>query len=386
MHRVRVRTTAQSDNYEIKIAVNALRDIGKDARRWLGESRRIAVVSNETVFGYYGATVLRSLKASKFDVRVFLVPDGERHKSLATAERILNFLSEHKFGRTDAVVALGGGVAGDIAGFSASVFMRGIPFIYAPTTLLSQIDASVGGKTGVNLETGKNLVGAFHQPSGVVADTTTLKTLPKRELIAGCCEMVKQGAVSGKRLFQQTLDFLKDLNAQPNALESPALEKLIAAQCTFKKTIVVQDERESTQRNDRRSRKILNFGHTIGHALEAVTEYRRYRHGEAVGIGMIAAGEISKNLGMLPNSELKSLIDGIRMCGPLPRSNDIPIDRVLNSVRNDKKNVAGDAQWVLLEGIGKPRIVGGKEISPQLLKRSVRDALLSASTLRKRYE
>jgi len=322
------------------------------------------------------------LKANKFDVLVFLVPDGERHKTLATAERILNFLSEHKFERTDAIVALGGGVAGDIAGFSASVFMRGIPFVYAPTTLLSQIDASVGGKTGVNLETGKNLVGAFHQPRGVVADLTTLKTLPRRELIAGCCEMVKQGAVSGKQLFKQTIDFLKDLNSDPNALESPELEKLVAAQCTFKKSIVVQDERESTRRNDRRSRKILNFGHTIGHALESVTEYRRYRHGEAVGIGMIAAGEISKNLGMLPDAELKSLIDAIRMCGPLPRSNDVPVDAVLNSVRNDKKNVAGDTQWVLLERIGKPRIVSGKEISSKLLKRSVRDALLSASTLR----
>jgi 3-dehydroquinate synthase len=380
---VRVRTTAQSDEYEIKIAPNALREIGTDARRWTGdESRRIAVVSNDKVFGYYGARVLRSLKASKFDVLVFLVPDGERHKTLTTVERILKFLNDHKFGRTDAVVALGGGVAGDIAGFSASVFMRGIPFINAPTTLLSQIDASVGGKTGVNLETGKNLVGAFHQPRGVVADLTTLKTLPRRELIAGCCEMVKQGAVSGKQLFKQTIDFLKDLNSHPRALESTALEKLVAAQCTFKRSIVVQDERESTRRNDRRSRKILNFGHTVGHALEAVTEYRRYRHGEAVGVGMIAAGEISKNLGMLPDSELKLLIDGIRMCGPLPRSNDIPVDAILNSIRNDKKNVAGDMQWVLLERIGKPRIVSGKEISSQLLKRSVRDALLLASTLR----
>ena len=383
MHRVRVRTTAQSDEYEIKIAPNALREIGTDARRWIGdESRRIAVVSNDKVFGYYGARVLRSLKASKFDVLVFLVPDGERHKTLTTVERILKFLSDHKFGRTDAVVALGGGVAGDIAGFSASVFMRGIPFINAPTTLLSQIDASVGGKTGVNLETGKNLVGAFHQPSGVVADLTTLKTLPKRELIAGCCEMVKQGAVSGRQLFKQTTDFLKDLNSHPRALESIALEKLVAAQCEFKRSIVVQDERESTRRNDRRSRKILNFGHTVGHALEAVTGYRRYRHGEAVGVGMIAAGEISKNLGMLPDSELKLLIDGIRMCGPLPRSKDVPVDAILNSIRNDKKNVAGDMQWVLLERIGKPRIVSGKEISSQLLKRSVRDALLLASTLR----
>lgn len=185
---------------------------------------------------------------------------------------------------------------GDLAGFAAAVYLRGVPFVQIPTTLLAQIDSSVGGKTGVNLPAGKNLIGCFHQPSAVIVDVETLTTLPPRELVAGWCETIKQGAVGSRKLFKQTTDFLRLFDSK-SPLCSSQLEDLIACHCSFKAAIVASDEREDIVRRDHRSRRILNFGHTIGHALEAVTSYRRFRHGEAVGHGILVAGELSKNLG-----------------------------------------------------------------------------------------
>jgi len=224
------------------------------------------------------------------------------------------------------------------------------------------------------LPAGKNLVGAFHQPRAVIIDIKTLNTLPPRELVAGWCESVKQGAVGSRKLFQQTVDCLTQLQTG-GALVTSGLEELVAAQCAFKASIVAGDEREDTARLDRRSRRILNFGHTVAHALETVTSYRRFRHGEAVGHGMLVAGELSKHLGLLPPAELELLREGVRLCGPLPRTSDLSTTEIVSAIGRDKKVAGGHVKWVLLERIGRPRIVDGKEISARLLQSSLRTVL-----------
>jgi 3-dehydroquinate synthase len=367
MPQVHVRLPARKQNYEIKIGAGILSTLGVEARAVLGaDARRVAVISNATVFDLYGKRVLRSLKAEDFNSVRWLMPDGERHKSLRSLEQALAFLSEARIERSDAVIALGGGVVGDLAGFAAAVYLRGISLIQLPTTLLAQIDSSVGGKTAVNLPTGKNMVGAFHQPSLVLIDTETLRTLPRRELTAGWCEAVKQGAVGSRKLFYQTVDFLSR-GGDPG--------ELIAAQCRFKASIVARDEREEITRTDRRSRRILNFGHTAAHALEKVTGYRRFRHGEAVGRGMLVAGEISKSLGRLPSRGLESLRAAVGLCGPLPRADDLSIDDIVRAIDHDKKSIGGAVKWVLLERIGKPLIVDGREIDARVLRASLRAGL-----------
>lgn len=353
-----------------------LRSIGREVRRAVGpRSQRVVVISNPRVFGLYGAQVVEGLRAKGFSVTQQLLGDGERFKSLNTLSRTLTSFSETGLERNDPVLALGGGVVGDLAGFAAAVYLRGLPYFQVPTTLLAQIDSSVGGKTGVNLPAGKNLVGAFHQPSGVLIDLDTLETLPSRELTAGWCEMVKNGAVSGRELFQQTTGFLGELASARAILRSKEMEALIAAQCAFKAAIVQGDEREAIGRTDHRSRRILNFGHTTGHALEAVTRYRRFRHGEAVGYGMLVACEISKSLGLLKASELKSMRAAVNLCGPLPRAADLDEQAIMSAISQDKKSVAGKINWVLLERIGKACIVSAREIPESLVRDSLRVVL-----------
>ncbi|MFL6210182.1 MAG: 3-dehydroquinate synthase [Pyrinomonadaceae bacterium] len=369
MRRVPVRLSA-GRSYEIEIGADALAGLGATARRVLATAaRRVVLISNQTVFALYGAPVVARLRAEGFSVAHWLMGEGERHKSLREAEQALAFLSQVGLERSDALVALGGGVVGDLAGFAAAVYLRGIAWLQAPTTLLAQIDASVGGKTAVNTRTGKNLIGAFHQPRAVVIDTRTLDTLPARELTAGWCEAIKQGAVGSRRLFAQTRSYLLGEQAPDQ------LRELIAAQCAFKARIVAGDERESVGRTDARSRRILNFGHTVAHALEAVTGFRRFRHGEAVGRGMIAAGEISNRLGLLPASELESLRATVRLAGRLPRADDLAEHALLRALVTDKKSVGGHVQWVLLERIGRARIVSGQAVPPRVLRAALRAAL-----------
>ncbi len=372
MPRLRVHTEAQPHEYEIRIGRGTLLQVGDVARSCLVKrAGRIAVISNPRVFALYGPAVVKSLQASGFAVSHFLIGDGEQYKSVQTIESVLRFLHEAGFERDDGVVSLGGGVVGDVAGFAAAVYLRGVPFIQVPTSLLAQVDSSVGGKTGVNLRGGKNLVGSFHQPRAVIADIQTLATLPPRELIAGWCECVKQGAVGSRKLFRETTEFLK--LSPEEGLISSRLEQLIASHCAFKASIVAADEREDPGRTDRRSRRILNFGHTIAHALETVTNYKRFRHGEAVGKGMLVAGELSKNLGLLDQTELELLREAVSLCGPLPSTRNLDERAVVSAIAHDKKRTAGHVQWVLLERIGKPRIVDGREIGPALLGKSVRE-------------
>jgi 3-dehydroquinate synthase len=357
--------------------------IGNGIRRDLGQvihntpalrPRQLAVISNKRVFGLYGKQLTQQLKRDGFTVSHWLMPEGERYKSFGVLANAVEFLGENFFERNDAVVALGGGVVGDLAGFSAAIYLRGIPLIQMPTTLLAQIDSSVGGKTGINLAVGKNLVGSFHQPRIVVVDVETLTTLPERELTSGFCEMIKQALVASPLLFDRTTRLLRDWKGGPDNRFS-GLQDLIALHCEFKASIVAEDEQESTTRLDKRSRKVLNLGHTTAHALETLTNYRAFRHGEAVGYGLLVAGELSKNLGLLSETELESIQSAVALCGSLPRADNLDVDEIMRLVKRDKKTVAGQINWVLLDDIGSPRIVPGKEISSSLLRRSLRQGL-----------
>jgi 3-dehydroquinate synthase len=382
MPTVRVRLPAKSWTYDIRIAAGLLGDLGPEVRQSSGQTARIvAVISNKTVFDLYGKEAADSLGAAGFAVKHLLVGDGERQKSFPSLERIIAFFAENGLQRNDVVVALGGGVVGDLAGFAAAVYLRGVPLVQVPTTLLAQIDSSVGGKTGINLASGKNLVGAFHQPALVFIDTETLRTLPRRELTSGFCEMVKQGAVGSRKLFDQTVRLMRagthSSGVQHAVGMRTGLAETIAGHCRFKASIVTGDEREDVSRTDRRSRRILNFGHTTAHAIEKVTNYRRFRHGEAVGYGILVAGELSKSLGMLPSRELESLRDAVALCGALPRADDLALKQIIDAMTADKKVVAGNLKWVLLERIGKPRIVDSAEITGKVLRSALAAGLRS---------
>lgn len=375
MHRLELSLIQEARRSEI--------NIGRGIRRKLGQliplkaPRRVGLISNERVFDLYGREVVRSLKSAGFKTFHWLMPEGERYKSFRELERAVTFLSENHFERNDLVVALGGGVVGDLAGFSAAVYLRGLSLIQVPTTLLSQIDSSVGGKTGINLPLGKNLVGAFHQPSSVFIDTETLKSLPQRELVSGFCEIVKQALIGGQTLFDMTVNCLQQVRSNSDFLVAPEFEELIAAQCGFKASIVANDERESTSRTDTKSRRVLNFGHTTAHALETITNYRVFRHGEAVGYGMLVAGELSRNLGLIDAGDLELLRDAVHLCGPLPRADNLHINQLIRALKHDKKSVDGQINWVLLEGVGRPKIVEGRLISPKSLRVSLRAGLRS---------
>lgn len=364
--------------YKIEIGHGLLKASGGFARAIVGEQpRKLALVSNPKVFHLYGEAVKQSLEESGFEVFVWLMKDGERHKNFRSLEMLLNFLSQNKFTRTDMVVALGGGVVGDLSGFAAAVYLRGVDFLLVPTTLLSMIDSSVGGKTAVNNEFGKNLIGAFHQPKGVLIDVETLKTLPRRELTAGFCEAVKQGVVADYELFDQTADFLKKYS--PNHFKKyfsdenfiTELENLIRAQVAFKAGIVNQDARESIDRTDGKSRKILNFGHTLAHALEKVTGYKRFKHGEAVGYGILFAAALANELDIFDVNELKSLNDVVHRTGKLPELRDLDADEIFEAFSFDKKQIGDSLQWILPQAIGNPKIISSRDVPTSKIKKTL---------------
>ena len=222
---------------------------------------------------------------------------------------------------------------------------------------------------------GKNLVGAFHQPAAVVIDTETLLSLPPRELVAGFCEMVKHALIADRGLLTKTIHSLNEVERKRESLLNRDFEELIAANCAFKASIVANDEREATTRSDTRSRRILNFGHTTAHALEAITNYRSFRHGEAVGYGMLVAGELSRNLGLLDPGDLQLLREAVALCGPLPRADHLDLSQIIRALQHDKKSVDGQINWVLLEGVGLPKIVDGRLISARVLRLSLRAGL-----------
>jgi 3-dehydroquinate synthase len=275
-----------------------------------------------------------------------VIPDGERSKTLTTVTRLYDAFVKRKADRTMIVLAVGGGVVGDVAGFAAATYLRGLRVVQVPTTLLAQVDSAIGGKTGVNLAAGKNLVGAFHAPALVACDPRVLGTLPRREFRAGLYEAVKYGVIASRPLFDTIAGTLPAIFSRAPGTLVP----LIGACCRIKAEVVAEDERETGRR------RTLNFGHTIGHALETVTRYRRFRHGEAVGLGMLAAGELAAARGEFPRADCEALRAVITQMGPLPSTRDLAVAEVLAAVAHDKKVAAGTLHFVVPTAIGTTRI------------------------------
>ena len=364
-----VRIERRPSVYDITVGSTILQNAGSWAAKCSdGTPGKALIVSNERVYALYGEQIHADLVRAGFLVLVHLIGDGERFKNIRTLEKTLKTLSKNEFARTDTVVALGGGVVGDLAGFAASIYLRGIGLLQIPTTLLSMIDSSVGGKTAVNSTFGKNLTGAFYQPNGVLIDVQSLRTLPRRELTAGFCEAVKQGAIGGKSLFDQTAAILSDhpitefRRSFSDRSFTFELIRLLSSHIAFKAKIVQNDETESTRNTSHRSRKILNFGHTFAHALEKATDYKYLKHGEAVGYGIMFAAALSKKLELISQDEVDLLNDVVRRAGTLPAISHIDPSKVSRAFRHDKKQIGDSLQWILLRGIGKPVIVPSSEI------------------------
>ena len=338
--RIEVRTGSRTST--IIVGEGALAGLS----RWLDEAGvgpRRFVVSNPKVWGLHGAAIQHALGP----VPVILVPDGERYKTVRTTERIYDGLIKGGADRGSAIVAVGGGVVGDMAGFAAASFLRGITLAHVPTTLLAQVDSSIGGKTGVNHALGKNLIGAFHQPAVVVADPTVLSTLTRREFRSGLFEVVKYGMIASRPLFDRLRKGTRALFRHDASVLLPA----IAESARIKAAVVSADERESGLR------RILNFGHTVGHALEAVTHYRRFRHGEAIGYGMLVAADLAVARGVLSDEDRVALATLIDRLGALPKVTDLSIAEILDAVRRDKKVLDGRLHFVLCTGIGTTVVV-----------------------------
>lgn len=304
------------------------------------QARDLLIVSNTVVAPLYLESLERSLRPRR--VVASILPDGESHKTLANVARMLDILVANRFGRDCAVVALGGGVVGDMAGFAAATYQRGVAFVQVPTTLLAQVDSSVGGKTGVNHPGGKNLIGAFHQPVAVVADTTTLATLPPRELRAGLAEVIKYGLICDAQFFAW-------LEANIDALlagDATALAHVVRRSCEIKAEIVGRDEREHGER------ALLNLGHTFGHAVESATGYKEWLHGEAIGAGLVMAACMSRESGSLTAEELERVTRLITRAGLPTHVSNVEPSIALDHMRIDKKVQAGRIRLVLLRGIG----------------------------------
>jgi 3-dehydroquinate synthase len=309
----------------------------------LGLGPSAVIITNPIVKRLYAARVIRGLKAEGFDVGLVVVPEGEAAKTMQWLNRILDSLVRTRRERQTSLIALGGGVVGDLAGFAASAYLRGIPFVQVPTTLVAQVDASIGGKTGVNHHLGKNLIGAFYQPRIVLIDPLALTTLPPREYRAGLAEVIKYGVIEDAGFFE----FLERDMLRVLARESDSLDYILRTSCAIKARVVSADEREGDRR------RILNFGHTLGHALETVTGYRRYQHGEAVAIGMVAAAGLASRLGLAGKTVVGRIQKLVQDAG-LPA--DIPMHSttaLIRAMRQDKKVKDRRIHFVLPTQIGK---------------------------------
>jgi 3-dehydroquinate synthase len=295
------------------------------------------VVSNPVVWRLHGGTFEGISQEEPI-----LLPDGERFKNVTTVGRIYDALIRNAADRATTIVAVGGGVVGDIAGFAAATYLRGVSLVHVPTTLLAQVDSAIGGKVGVNHPLGKNLIGSFHQPRLVVVDPALLETLPRREFRAGLYEVVKYGMIASRPLFERVSTALPALFAR----DPEPLSAIVTECCRIKADVVERDERETGPR------RALNFGHTVGHALEAVTRYRRFRHGEAVGYGMLAAAELAVNRRLLDGTDRAALAALITKMGPLPPIGDLSAADIIEAASRDKKVIAGQLHFVMPTAIG----------------------------------
>ncbi len=342
----RVTIATQPRPYDAVIENGLLERVGEQLRAVVGKREQLFVVTVPPVRRRWGKTLMRSLSGARFKARLVEMPDGERSKKLATVEMLAEKLARLGADRSAVIVAFGGGVVGDVAGLLASLYMRGVDVVQIPTSVQAQLDAAIGGKTGVNLHAGKNLLGTFHQPRAVLIDPAVLSTLPEREFRAGLYEAVKCGVIGNPALF----DRLENIQVKALRRDAAALEWVIAESVRLKVEIVSSDERESGLR------RVLNFGHTVGHALEAESGYRRFLHGEAVAWGMITAARIAAATGRIDEGCVRRISDLVLSLGKLPgvkaRSGD-----VLRLLLSDKKTVSGVVHFVLPRKIGKVEIV-----------------------------
>jgi len=358
----------ESRSYDIEIASHSLKNLGEKLLEiGLGKkSKKTLIVSNPIIYKHYGEIVQTSLSNSGFDVANLILPAGERFKTVNSLQKIYDAALEHRLERSSAIIALGGGVIGDMSGYAAATWLRGIDLVQVPTTLLAMVDSAIGGKTGINHPQGKNLIGAFYQPRLVWVDPEVLKTLPAREFRSAMAEVIKYAIIWDRELF--------DLLAQCDRLDqlryvsSELLQTILYRCAKAKAEVVSKDEREGNLR------AILNYGHTVGHAIESVTNYRLYNHGEGVGLGMVIAGAIAVDLGLWSaeaHAQQLDLITKTRL--PQTLSPDIDIDAIVASMSTDKKVEAGKVRFILPTAIGS--VILSDRVTSDIVKQNLRKIL-----------
>lgn len=363
------------DSYSVGIATNSLADLGvwlvatKGTGRKLGQ--KVMIISNAKIFRHYGQVVITSLIQAGFEVSYCLLPAGERYKTLKSVQKIYDAALANQLERSSTLVALGGGVIGDMTGFAAATWLRGINVVQVPTSLLAMVDAAIGGKTGVNHPQGKNLIGAFHQPRLVLIDPTVLKTLPTREFRAAMAEVIKYGVIWDATLFAQLegcerLDRLAAVDYRPATSEAElsVLEEILLRSCQAKAHVVSKDEKEADLR------AILNYGHTVGHAVESLTGYRAVNHGEAVAIGMIAAGQLAVTIGLWDQQSADRQLALIQKAGlPTILPSGLEVEAILALLQTDKKVQDGQIRFVL------PTQIGTAIVTDQVPRDAIRHVL-----------
>jgi 3-dehydroquinate synthase len=335
------------NSYNVVIDSGGISRLGEYLQQQVGllPGRKILVVSNSQIFDHYGERAIAALKQADFVVSTCILPEGEEHKTLKSIQTIYDHALENRLERSSTMVALGGGVIGDMTGFAAATWLRGINVVQVPTTLLAMVDASIGGKTGVNHPRGKNLIGAFHQPRLVLIDPQTLETLPDREFRAAMAEVIKYGVIWDAELFEK-LEATRSLD-QYSALSSKLLFEILQRSCQAKVDVVTKDEKEAGLR------AILNYGHTIGHGVESLTHYRQFNHGEGVALGMVAAGQIAVDLGFWSAADADrqlALIHKASLPTQLPA--DLDLADLVDSLQLDKKVQAGRVRFIMPTQIG----------------------------------
>lgn len=352
MKKVKVRLS--SNSYEIHIGSAILSQLAY----WLRENKftgKLVIITHPLLKSPYGDTLKQTLTSQGFEVVTLLVPDGEEQKSLETAARLYQELSDASAERMTPILALGGGVIGDLAGFVAATYLRGVPLVQVPTTLLAQVDSSIGGKVAVDHRQIKNKIGAFYQPKLVVSDITTLQTLPIEEISDGLAEVIKYAVIRDKHFFA----YLEQNLVRIKSVDSEALEEIVFRSAKIKAEVVEKDERDLNLRN------ILNYGHTVGHAIEAASDFT-VRHGQAVAMGMLTAGRISNKLGIFSKNDLVRLKSLIQRAGLPTQIPNLSVNRIMEAMKQDKKILGGKMRFVLPESIGNVLI--SDKVTPELIE------------------
>lgn len=356
-----IRVNLSVNSYNIHIDKGFLDKIGDTIVNEKTPCKTL-LITDKNAEKFYANRTSESLKKSGFNVSIVSLTPGEEQKTLETALTLYDACFDHKLDRNSLIVALGGGVVGDISGFVAATFMRGIPFVQIPTTLLAQVDSSIGGKVAVNHPKGKNMIGSFYQPKAVFIDTDTLSTLPSAELVAGLAEVVKYGVIKDAKLFEYLENSLQDILQ----LNDNALLTIISTSCQIKANVVEEDEKE------KHLRAILNYGHTIGHAIETLTNYTTYRHGEAVAIGMLYATRISLEMGLTCNTVLERQLALIKKMG-LPLRIELKPEDIIRTLYADKKTIGGRLHFILPTKIGE--VIISDQVTEEVLSRVLKKPL-----------